>query len=307
LLRLGSGEVNRHAAVIALLTSIVVAACASPSAPVTLPADSASPTPIGTAASTRGPSGDPLPLFDAHLHYSADARAVFPIEEVLAILDEAGVRRALVSSTPDDGTLALYERAPEIVVPILRPYRGPGETGTWTRDGTVVAYLASQYRPGVHRGIGEFHLSSGEAGLPVVRQVVAMAVREDLVLHAHADARAVEELLGIDERARVLWAHAGLGESAATVSALVDRYPRLWVELALRSDVAPGGRLDPEWRALFLRHPDRFMYGTDTWIPARWNAVVGAAEAAQTWLHELPLEVARAIAFGNAERMFAAR
>ena len=34
---------------------------------------------------------------------------------------------------PDDGTIALYERAPEIVIPILRPYRGPGEIGTWTR------------------------------------------------------------------------------------------------------------------------------------------------------------------------------
>ena len=211
-----------------------------------------------------------------------------------------------MSSTPDDGTIALYERAPEIVIPILRPYRGPGELATWTRDGTVVAYLMSRYRPGVHRGIGEFHLGPGEADLPVVRQVVAMAVREDLVLHAHADARAAEELLRIDPRARVLWAHAGLGEGAATVGALVDRYPRLLVELALRSDVAPGGELDPEWRALFLRHPDRFMYGTDTWVPERWNALVDSAESARMWLRDLPEDVARAIAYGNAERVFAA-
>jgi predicted TIM-barrel fold metal-dependent hydrolase len=132
-----------------------------------------------------------------------------------------------------------------------------------------------------------------------------MAVREDLVLHAHADARAVEELIQIDERARVLWAHAGMGESAATVGALVDRYPRLVVELALRSDVALDGQLDPQWRALFLRHPDRFMYGTDTWVPERWNALVGSAESARVWLRELPADVARAIAYENAERVFA--
>lgn len=286
----------------ALLATLVLAACTT---------SSVAPSPTATlaasaAVATRAPSTDPVALFDAHVHYSADARQRFTIDEVLAILRDAGVRRALVSSTPDDGTIALYERAPEIVVPILRPYRGPGEIGTWTRDGTVVAYLTSRFRPGVHRGIGEFHLTPGEADLPVVRQVVAMAVREDLMLHAHADARAVEELLRIDARARVLWAHAGMGESAATVGALIDRHPQLLVELALRSDVAPDGRLDPEWRALFLRHPDRFMYGTDTWIAERWNALVDSAESARIWLRDLPEGVAHAIAYGNAERVFAA-
>jgi hypothetical protein len=285
--------------------TIVLAACTTSSADPRATAPTASGTARPSVA-TGTLSTDPIALFDAHVHYSADARQRFTIDEVLAMLREAGVRRALVSSTPDDGTIALYERAPEIVIPILRPYRGPGELGTWTRDGTVVAYLMSRYRPGVHRGIGEFHLGPGEAELPVVRQVVAMAVREDLVLHAHADARAVEELIRIDPRARVLWAHAGLGEGAAAVGALVDRYPQLLVELALRSDVAPNGELDPQWRALFLRHPDRFMYGTDTWVPERWNALVESAEAAREWLRDLPDEVARAIAFENAERVFAA-
>lgn len=289
----------------ALLATIVLAACATSSADPR--ATDPAPTETARRSAVAGPpSTDPIALFDAHVHYSADARQRFTIDEVLAILREAGVRRALVSSTPDDGTIALYERAPDIVIPILRPYRGPGEIGTWTRDGTVVAYLNSRFRPGVHRGIGEFHLSPGEAELPVVRQVVALAVREDLVLHAHADARAIEELLRIDARASVLWAHAGMSESAATVGALLDRHPRLLVELALRSDVASDGRLDPAWRALFLRHPGRFMYGTDTWVPERWNALVGSAESARTWLRDLPQDVARAIAYGNAERVFAA-
>jgi hypothetical protein len=287
----------------ALLAAIVLAACTAGSADPR----ASSPSPVGTYGGTvAGPPSDGVALFDAHVHYSADARQRFTIDDVLAILREAGVRRALVSSTPDEGTIALYERAPDIVIPILRPYRGPGELATWTRDGTVVAYLMSRYRAGVHRGIGEFHLGPGEAELPVVRQVVAMAVRDDLVLHAHADARAVEELLRIDPRARVLWAHAGMGESAASVGALVDRYPQLLVELALRSDVASNGELDPEWRALFLRHPDRFMYGTDTWVPERWNALVDSAESARAWLRDLPDGVARAIAYGNAQRVFAA-
>jgi predicted TIM-barrel fold metal-dependent hydrolase len=294
-------------ALLSLVAFCLVVGCVAPRAtPSATPSVADTPTPAPIANPPSVPP-DEVPLFDTHIHYSADARGQFPIDRILAILNEAGVRRALVSSTPDEGTIALYERAPDLVVPILRPYRGPGETGSWTRDGTVLAYLESRYRPGIHRGIGEFHLQAGEANLPVVRQVVAMAVREDLLLHAHADARAVEELLRIDPRARVLWAHAGMAESPATIGALLERYPRLWVELALRSDVAPGGKLDPDWRALFLRHPDRFMYGTDTWIPERWNAVVGAADAARTWLRELPVEVARAIGWSNAERLLEPR
>ena len=46
-----------------------------------------------------------LPIFDTHIHYSQPDWQVFTPERILAILDRAGVRRALVSSTPDDGTL----------------------------------------------------------------------------------------------------------------------------------------------------------------------------------------------------------
>jgi hypothetical protein len=37
----------------------------------------------------------------------------------VAILDRAGVRRDLVSSTPDDGALMLYDKVPQRIVPFL--------------------------------------------------------------------------------------------------------------------------------------------------------------------------------------------
>jgi hypothetical protein len=46
-----------------------------------------------------------FPIFDAHIHYSRPDWQAFTPEQILAILDRAGVQRALVSSTPDDGTL----------------------------------------------------------------------------------------------------------------------------------------------------------------------------------------------------------
>jgi hypothetical protein len=84
-------------------------------------------------------------------------------------------------------------------------------------------------------------------------------------------------------------------------------FPHLWVELALRSDVAPGGRLDPDWRAVFLRHPERFLVGTDTWTTSRWQAVVEGMRFRRGWLAQLPRDVAEQIAYRNGERLFGGR
>ena len=74
-------------------------------------------------------------------------------------------------------------------------------------------------------------------------------------------------------------------------------------ELALRSDVAPGGQLDPAWRDLFVGHPDRFMVGTDTWIASRWASLVDVQAAVRTWLRQLPPDLARRLASDNAEAL----
>lgn len=259
-----------------------------------------------TSAASPAPAPADLGLVDAHIHYSEDAWAAYPPEAALAILHRAGIRRAFVSSTPDEGTMRLYDRDPALVVPVLRPYRTRDDIGRWVSDPTVATYVESGFRRGVHRGIGEFHLAAGQAASPVVRRIVALAVREDVFLHAHADARAVAELLSVDPEARVLWAHAGMSETATTVGAMLDRFPNLTVELALRSDVAPGGQLAPEWRELFVRHADRFMLGTDTWVPGRWEAVVDTAVQTRGWLAQLPPDVAERIARGNAERLVGA-
>lgn len=255
--------------------------------------------------SARGaePAQD-LPIFDAHLHYSEPAWTVHAPEAILRILDAAGVQRALVSSTPDDGTLKLYDRAPTRIVPILRPYRSREDMGSWHRDPAVLAYVEERLEKGIYRGIGEFHLSGGQTGTPVIRRLVELAVQKSLVLHAHSDDAAIEELLAIDPRVRILWAHAGMSAGPHRVGTLLDRYPTLWVELALRFDLAPGGKLDPGWRALFLRHPERFMVGTDTWVTPRWADLQGEMATIRAWLGELPPEVARKIASENGERLF---
>src|SRR6059036_1158049 len=136
------------------------------------------------------------PVFDAHIHYSRPDWDAYPPERALALLARAGVRRALVSSTSDDGTLELYERAPTVVVPFLRPYRTREDMGGWHADAGVAEYVEERLKRGVYRGIGEFHLGAAGVDAPVVRRIAELAAERDLFLHAHVDAETIEKLLG---------------------------------------------------------------------------------------------------------------
>jgi Amidohydrolase len=256
-------------------------------------------------AGAASSDAEDLPIVDAHIHYSQPDWAVLTPDRVLAILDQAGVRRALVSSTPDDGTLKLYDKAPQRIVPFLRPYRSREDMLTWHSDPAVQAYVEERLTRGVYKGIGEFHLVMvDQAEAPVVKRCAELAVQRQIFLHAHVDDATVEKLLQLYPQVKILWAHAGMSASAATVSGLLDRFSSLWVELAMRADVAPSGRLDPDWGAVFLRHPDRFMVGTDTWVTSRWETLAGGMQTIRNWLGELPREVAEQIAHRNAERLF---
>jgi hypothetical protein len=259
---------------------------------------------VGTG--TGAARASELPIFDAHIHYSQGDWSTIPTERALAILREAGIERALVSSTPDDGTLRLYDKAPDVVVPFLRPYRTRGDMSSWTRDPAVQAYVEERLKRGVYRGIGEFHMSAGDADAPVVRRFAELGAQQNLFLHAHVDAGAIERLATLYPRTRFLWAHAGFA-GADIVGGIVDRFPNVWVELALNGGVAPGGRLDPGWARVFTRHPDRFMVGTDTWVTSRWDSVVAGMRDYRAWLGQLPPDVAEKIAWRNGERLFGGR
>jgi hypothetical protein len=245
-----------------------------------------------------------LPIFDAHIHYSRPDWQVFTPERILAILDQAGVRRALVSSTPDDGTLQLYAAAPQRIVPFLRPYRTREDMATWPSNPAVQAYVEERLQRGIYKGIGEFHLSAAQVEAPTMRRFAELAAQQQLFLHAHVDDIVVATLLRLYPQVRILWAHAGMSAPAATVERLLEQSAHLWVELSLRADIASDARLDSAWRTVFLKYPDRFMVGTDTWTTSRWNDLVPGMQRIRSWLHQLPREVAEHIAYRNAERLF---
>jgi hypothetical protein len=250
------------------------------------------------------PAAAQYPLFDAHIHYSRPDWDTYTPERILSILAKAGIRRALVGSTPVEGTLKLYDKAPAVIVPALRPYRTREDMSTWPRDAAIAAYVEERLKRGIYRAIGEAHYAVSDVTAPTVKRLAEVAAQQKLFFWSHIDDATVEGMLKTYPGTRMLWAHAGMSAGAQRVGELVDRYPMLWVELALRSDVAPGGTLDSEWQKLFTRHPDRFLIGTDTWVTSRWESVVSASEAVQVWLRQLPRDVAEQIAWKNGDRLF---
>ncbi len=252
-----------------------------------------------------------LPLFDGHIHYNLDAPERYPPQEVMRILDQAGITGALLSSTPNDGTRLLLEQYSQRFIAELRPYRKTTDFETWRlerarwyRDPDTVAFIERELERGIYRGIGEFHANGDEASTPQMRAIARLAERNGLWLHAHSDAPAVEHLFAHAPSLTIIWAHAGMSTPVAEIDRMLATYPRLFAELSYRDVVAADGRLDPLWRGLFLKYPDRFIYGSDTWITPRWEAVVPLAQSARKWLGELPEDVAEKIAFRNAQRIF---
>jgi len=246
-----------------------------------------------------------LPLFDAHIHYSHDAWELVPPKQAVAILRQAGLRGALVSSSDDQGTQMLAAEAPDLIVPSLRPYRSRGEIGSWMKDASVTTYLAQRLAKHRYVAVGEFHLYGADADLPVPRRMVALAREHGLLLHAHGDADCLERLLVQWPEARILWAHSGF-ERPDTVRAVLRRHPRLWCDLAFRGDHATGSQVDPAWRAAFDEFPGRFMVGTDTFTPERWHYIATHAAASRAWLASLPPALADGIAWRNADALLQA-
>jgi hypothetical protein len=246
-----------------------------------------------------------LPIFDAHIHYSHDAWENLPPQAAIGVLRKAGVKRALVSSSGDEGTQRLVAAAPDLILPSLRPYRSRAEVSTWVRDATVVPFLEDRLAQHRYVALGEFHVYGADADLPVVRRAVELAKQHKLVLHAHGDADAIERLFRQDPGARILWAHSGFTDPAS-VRAMLAKHRNLWCDLAFRSDPGSGGKVAPEWRALFTDFPDRFMVGTDTYTPERWLYVGEHAAWARGWLADLPAPLAERIAWKNGEALFAA-
>ena len=253
---------------------------------------------------------EPLPVFDAHMHYNIEAREAYPPAKVLEIFRRSNVRAILANSRPNEGSELLMKAAPEAlaVVPFIRVYRDRADYGTWHKNPDIVAMIEREFASGAMRGkvrgIGEFHLYGDEAKSKEVAQIVAFAQKHDLYLLAHSDEAAIEHIFTLAPNAKVIWAHTGFSVATERVSAMLKAHAGLMGELSYRNDITESGKLSKQWRALFTAYPDRFVLGSDCWVTERWAQYGEIMEYYQRWLAELPRDVATNIAYRNGARAF---
>ena len=254
-------------------------------------------------------AAEPIEIFDAHMHYNWEPKPYYQPDELLALFRKNRVTGVLATSRPNKGTNVLMDAKSEglWVVPFLRPYRVRADIQTWFGDPLTFDLIEEEFKRGYYRGIGEFHLYSAESGnTEIVRKIVNFAVDKNLYLHAHTGDDGVEVLMRHNPRAQIIWAHTGFSLSADRVAAMLTKYPKLWGELSYRSGIVDGsGKLTAEWRSLFERFPDRFLLGSDTWVPERWASYSETMEGYRKWLDQLPPKIAAQIANGNAKALFA--
>lgn len=265
------------------------------------------------------------PLFDAHLHYNTEAwngkTGPHPIPDVLARMQRSGVKAIVSNSRPNDGTIALAQARTETaaagvaVVPFVRLYRNRADYSSWFRDETiydmVLAELARGTPVGPYRGIGEFHLyDSANANGAVAKKLMVLAEDKQLVVLAHVDDAAIDLLMANTptkgRKLRLIWAHTGIGGTPIKrVEELMAKYPGLVGELSYRPGLTcDAGSLCPEWRALMLKYPERFLIGSDTWVNQRWQSYEDTMRGYRVWLGDLPPAVAKKIAWDNGAALF---
>jgi predicted TIM-barrel fold metal-dependent hydrolase len=130
--------------------------------------------------------------------------------------------------------------------------------------------------------------------------------------------QAFERLLAHNRKARISWAHLGSDpggqRTPALMRELLTRHPNLYSAFRIvRGGPLPvipldeTGQLKPAWAALIKDFPDRFTMHTDIFYTSSWPPDRGPKEShelAKKLLEQLPPEIARKLAFENAQRIY---
>ncbi len=252
-----------------------------------------------------GPWAEPLPIFDAHLHYDTEHETVVPAETALGILDRNGIAAAVVTGRPPETALALHGAAPGRIVPLLGVYEDRDDKENWHRDEDLPHRVEKQLDDGPWAGVGELHIFAEHRRSPVFGRIVDLAVERGLVLQMHCDPAVIDTLFERQPDATVMWAHAGRYPYPPLLKDYLERYPGLYIDLSTRDDrLGAQGGMDTAWQVLLMEHEDRFMVGVDTYSLGRWQSFGSIVEKTRSWLDDLPRGVAKAIACDNAARLF---
>ena len=253
------------------------------------------------------------PVIDAHSHVpSAGA-----IDAYVAAMKRHNVAKVVllgVGGVQKDDVAwieAAARKYPGAVVPGA-PVGDPSDAGVEQATGALDALKA--------RALGEVH--GRQVSRKIDRDVatfgklfaLAAARGVPVVIHhelSDGAERQLDAALAGHRRAIVVIAHGGEGPPAR-VDRLLARNPNLFFDLsgmhfqrkpALATETGP---LDPAWKAVIEKYPDRFLMGIDVWAPRLFEPA--ALDKLMAWtrriLGELRPDVAERVAAKNAAALF---
>lgn len=256
------------------------------------------------------------PLIDAHSHVP-DARA---IEAYVAAMQRNNVSKVLllgvggIQKSDPAFIAAAAKKYPDRVIPGL-PLPDP-------ESEAAAARIDAELARGSARAIGEVHVRQVSRKIdrdpsgPAFVKILAVAARRKVPVVIHQDlddraAGALERALRAAPQATIVLAHAG--ESAPPrLEALLARHPNLVIDLSgMHFERKPrlateNGPLDPVWKALIERRPERFVMGVDVWSPRLFEPAM--LDRLMRWtrriLGELRPDVAEQVAYANAARLY---
>jgi predicted TIM-barrel fold metal-dependent hydrolase len=256
------------------------------------------------------------PIIDAHSHLpSATA-----IDAYVAAMKRHHVSRVLLLGVggvqkDDAAWIAAAARTyPDHVVAAV-PVPDPTSPA-------AAARLDAELGRGAARAVGEVQVRPVSRKIdrspaePAFVKILDVAARHKapVVIHQELDdaaAGALEAALRAAPAATIVLAHGGAA-TPAVIDGLLARHANLRVDLSgMHFQRTPAlaterGPLDPAWKAVIEKHPDRFLMGIDVWAPRLFEPAM--LDRLMTWtrrvLGELRPDVAERVASRNAAALF---
>lgn len=275
------------------------------------------------------------PLIDSHHHFQVPG-VWKSVSEALAQMDQAGIAKIVAFS--DVGmSFSVFKQYPDRLIPSYGVREGPPPYPQTFDDPKWVEILRQALDAGFV-GIGEMSWRSSShkpphnmsADNPVAKQIADLAAEKGVPINLHHEIGTkafgpemipeFERLLDYNKDVKYVWAHTGYG-SPAPVMKLMAAHSNLYADLSTRTPGHPfssypgfianrEGVIFPEWKQLFEKFPDRFMFGTDKGA----DVAFGPEERAETYLivetaffrkvlGQLPLDLAERIGYANLQKV----
>jgi predicted TIM-barrel fold metal-dependent hydrolase len=188
---------------------------------------------------------------------------------------------------------------------------------------SAASRLAVQLERGKPRVIGEVHmrqvgrrLIDRDPNAPVFGKILDEAAKFEVPIVIHYELTdqaetALDRALAAHRKSTIVLAHGGDGPPGR-LDRLLLRNPNLFVDLsgmhfqrtpALASET---GSMDPGWKALIEKMPDRFMIGVDVWATRLFEPAMldRLFEWTRRILGELKPDVAERVAHRNAVKLY---